>query len=111
MPGTPGIIQRHHLLIGSVNFLRGGVILQGRFPCAKIFHLQITFAGMVCELAAVHNLGGTGLSGITDNAVGTGFGILCGLNKRRILRYLIRWPVRERLRNRFAGIPLAELQG
>ncbi|WP_237578172.1 hypothetical protein, partial [Klebsiella pneumoniae] len=22
LPGTPGIIQRHHLLIGSVNFLR-----------------------------------------------------------------------------------------
>ena len=111
MPGIPGIIQRHHLLIGSVNFLCGGVILQGRFPCAKIFHLQITFAGMVCELTAVHNLGGTGLSGIADNAVGTGFCILCGLNKRCILRYLIRWPVRERLSNRFAGISLAELQG
>lgn len=60
---------------------------------------------MICEFAAVNNLGGTGLSGIADNAVGTRFGILCGLNKRRILRYLIRWPVRERLRNRFAGIP------
>ncbi len=76
----------------------------------KIFHLQITFAGMICEFAAVNNLGGTGLSGIADNAVGAGFCILCGLNKRRILRYLIRWPVRERLSNRFAGISLAELR-
>ncbi|MDP0989682.1 hypothetical protein Q6249_29170, partial [Klebsiella pneumoniae] len=37
-----------------------------------------------------HLVGGKAL------VVGTGFCILCGLNKRRILRYLIRWSVRKR---------------
>ena len=76
-----GEIHRDSLLVGTTDLLRRGVVFQRRLPRAEVLHLQIPLARMVRELATINHLCRTGLTGIADNAVRPGFGVLCRLNK------------------------------